>query len=150
MRGQSFMNNMSIKILIIDDSLMMRTLLNNIVSTENYCEIVGLGSNGKEGLELVKYQQPDLIFLDIEMPVMNGIEFLKRVRLISKAKVIVVSYIVKDNFVHKQMLESYGATTVISKPSGSLSLNLDEERGKEIINIIRSLYPNQGGLHDKN
>lgn len=150
MHGQGFMSNMSLKILIIDDSLMMRTLLNNILSTENYCQVIGLVSNGKEGLDLVKKQQPDLIFLDIEMPIMNGIEFLKRVRLISKAKVIVISYMVKDNLVNTQMLESYGAAKVISKPSGSLSLNLDEERGKEIISIIRSFNSKHGVFHDKN
>ncbi len=137
-------NELFLKVLIIDDSLMMRTLLNDIVVTENYCHVVGLATNGKEGLDLVKKQKPDLIFLDIEMPIMNGIEFLKRVRLISKASVIVISYFAKDNHVNKQMLESYGATKVISKPSGSLSLNLTEERGAEIINLIRTFNINKG------
>jgi len=128
-----------IKILIIDDSLMMRTILNDIVQSDKTFKVIGLAENGREGLDICKILKPDIILLDIEMPIMNGIEFLKRIKLISKAKVIVVSYMIKDNFVKANMLETLGAKKVISKPSGSLSLNLEEEVGSEILNTIRQL-----------
>jgi two-component system chemotaxis response regulator CheB len=127
------------KVLIIDDSLMMRTIMNDIVQKEEKCIVIGLAENGKIGLEIAKDKKPDIILLDIEMPIMNGIEFLKRIKLISKAKVIVVSYMIKDNLVKTTMLETLGAAKVISKPSGSLSLNLEEENGSEILTTIRSL-----------
>ena len=133
------MNNASTKVLIVDDSLMMRTILNDIVLKEGSCNVVGLAENGKIGLDIVKTKKPDIVLLDIEMTIMNGVEFLKRIRLISKAKVIVVSYMIKDNMVKTGMLENLGATKIISKPSGSLSLNLEEERGSDIIKAIRSV-----------
>lgn len=133
------MSDANCKVLIVDDSLMMRTILQDLVEALGSCEVIGTAENGKEALELVKQKRPDLILLDIEMPVMNGIEFLKRMHLVSKAKVIVVSYMTNDSLVKKEMLKNYGANYVINKPSGSLSLNLQEESsGVEIINAIRS------------
>jgi two-component system, chemotaxis family, protein-glutamate methylesterase/glutaminase len=143
------MNKSALNVLIIDDSLMMRTLLKEMVVSEDTASVIGLATNGKEGLDLVKRQEPDLIFLDIEMPVMNGLEFLKRVKLISNAIIVVVTYISHDNDLNKTIIENYGAYKVINKPTGSMSLNFEEEGGNELITILKTTKRNKGILQNE-
>jgi two-component system, chemotaxis family, protein-glutamate methylesterase/glutaminase len=124
------------KVLIVDDSFMMRRILSDIIEMSDTFEVCDMAENGREALILVKKHRPDYILLDIEMPEMNGVEFLKRVPLISQAKVIVVSFITNDVEMQKMMLMKYGAAAVVSKPSGSLSLSMDEDH---IMNALMRL-----------
>ena len=79
------------RILIVDDSFVMRALLRGIVTSDPDLEVAGEATNGLEALQQVKEMAPDLVLLDIEMPHMDGIECLKRLRLMSKVPVIIVS-----------------------------------------------------------
>lgn len=133
------MFNKKLKVLIIDDSLMMRTILKEIVTSDPKMEVVGSACDGKEGLDMVKQHNPDAILLDLEMPVMNGIEFLKRVRLISLARIIVVSYTARNEETKEKIMHEHDVYKVVGKPSGSVSLNLEEERGSEILTALRRL-----------
>ena len=67
------------KILIVEDENMLREVYTTLFSMENY-EVMS-APNGKEGLKLLKKFKPDLIVLDLLMPVMNGIEFLEKAQL---------------------------------------------------------------------
>ena len=69
-----------ISVLIIDDSALMRNLISRIISEVEGLTVVGKAMNGAFGLEKIPQCQPDVIVLDIEMPVMTGIEFLKERR----------------------------------------------------------------------
>jgi two-component system LytT family response regulator len=66
--------------LIIDDEELARQRLIRLLAPYTFIEIVAQASNGKEGLEMVELHKPDLIFLDIEMPVMNGFEMLSKIK----------------------------------------------------------------------
>jgi len=79
------------RILVIDDSFIMRTIIKDIVDSDPDLEVVGFAENGKVGLERVRELKPDAVLLDLEMPEMNGIDMLKRLALVGKTKVIVVS-----------------------------------------------------------
>ncbi len=68
--------NNKIRVVIIDDYDMTRMLLRIILNSENY-DVVGEASDGKEGLDLCLKLKPDLILLDVIMPVMNGLEALE-------------------------------------------------------------------------
>lgn len=72
------MNN--ITCIIIDDEELARLRLIRLLSPFTFIEIIGQASNGLEGLKLIEQHQPDLIFLDIEMPVMNGFEMLSKIK----------------------------------------------------------------------
>ena len=69
-----------VKVLIVDDSVFMRTVIRDMLQKDPSIEIVGTASNGLEALEKIKTLQPDLITLDIEMPRMNGLEVLRELR----------------------------------------------------------------------
>ena len=69
-----------IKVLIVDDSVFMRTVIRDMLSKESSIEIVGTATNGLEALEEIQDLSPDLVTLDIEMPRMNGIEVLKELQ----------------------------------------------------------------------
>jgi two-component system chemotaxis response regulator CheB len=119
-------------ILIVDDSFVMRALLRGIVSADPDLNVVGEATNGLEALQNIKELNPDLVLLDIEMPHMDGIECLKRLRLLSRVPVIIVSSVA-------QALEArkLGAAEVIAKPSGAMSLDLNAKKGHEIVSAAR-------------
>ncbi|HQE66304.1 MAG TPA: response regulator, partial [Bacillota bacterium] len=65
-----------IRVLIIDDSAFMRVVISDMIKSDADIEVAGTARNGKEGLEKAILLKPDIITLDIEMPVMNGLETL--------------------------------------------------------------------------
>lgn len=68
------------KVLIVDDSVLMRTVIRDMLQKDHSIEIVGTASNGIEALEKISALKPDLITLDIEMPKMNGLEVLRELK----------------------------------------------------------------------
>ena len=106
------------KILIVDDSRAARRILKDILERHGHT-IVGEAVNGKEGYELYQSTNPDIVTMDITMPVMDGIDSLKLImRLNPEAKVIMVTAAGQK----QKMLEALkdGASEYIAKP-------LDEE-----------------------
>jgi two-component system, chemotaxis family, protein-glutamate methylesterase/glutaminase len=79
------------KVLIVDDSSVMRLTIRNLIAKDQNLVIVGAAGNGKEALDQLDKLQPDLILLDIEMPEMDGLEFLRHARLKTRAKVVILS-----------------------------------------------------------
>lgn len=71
-----------IKIVIADDQLLTREGLRTILDLEDDMEVVGAAKNGEEACEMVEALQPDLVLLDVQMPIMNGISALKRIKQI--------------------------------------------------------------------
>ena len=81
------------KVLVVEDDSSVRTFLNRVMVKYFSAEVIE-AENGKIGLEKLESEEIDFVFLDIAMPVMNGHEFLKEIRKISKFKdlpVIIVS-----------------------------------------------------------
>ncbi|MBB5323559.1 two-component system chemotaxis response regulator CheY [Anoxybacillus tepidamans] len=102
------------KILIVDDAKFIRMTLSNILRKVNH-EIVGEGENGKEAVELYRTLKPDIVMLDITMPVMNGIEAVKAIKQIDpKAKIIMCSAMGQQKMV-VEAIEA-GAIDFIVKP----------------------------------
>ena len=126
------------KVLIVEDSIMMRALISRILSTEPDINVVGEASCGEDALEIMEEVNPDVILLDIELPGMDGIEFLKRIRLISTAKVIVVSSVARPGSPQSEMITELGAYNIISKPTGALSFDFEKNKSSELICSIRN------------
>lgn len=73
------MTHRSPKVLIVDDNYLMRTLLRGILRSES-CQVVGEAKNGTIALDLVERTFPDVVFLDVMMPEMDGIEVLQYIK----------------------------------------------------------------------
>jgi len=125
------------RILIVDDSFVMRALLRGIVTSDPDLEVAGEATNGLEALQQIKEMAPDLVLLDIEMPHMDGIECLKRLRLLSKVPVIIVSSVAQAGSPQAVEARKFGAAEVIAKPSGAMSLDLNAKKGHEIVTASR-------------
>lgn len=125
------------RILIVDDSFVMRALLRGIVTSDPDLEVAGEATNGLEALQQIKEIAPDLVLLDIEMPHMDGIECLKRLRLLSKVPVIIVSSVAQAGSPQAVEARKFGAAEVIAKPSGAMSLDLNAKKGHEIVTASR-------------
>lgn len=127
------------RIMVVDDASMMRIIIKNILTGDPNFYIAGFAENGKVALEKLPEVQPDLILLDIEMPEMDGLEFLRHARLKSKAKIVILSSVAATGSPKAIQARSLGADAVISKPSGAISFDLEEKRGSEIMQVIYKL-----------
>lgn len=128
---------MTKKILVVDDSFVMRTLIKDIISSDPELEVVGEAVNGADALEKTKLLAPDVMLLDIEMPGMDGIECMKRLKLLSPCKVVIISSVTQVGSPQALEARKLGAIDVISKPSGALSLDLKAKKGSDIVTITR-------------
>lgn len=131
------MSDKPFSVLIVDDSFLMRRILSNILELDNDFQVAGEASDGIDALEKLTDLNPDIILLDIEMPRMGGIEFLRLSKILTDAKVIIVSSVANvDSPQAKEALE-LGVVDIIHKPSGVLSLDMEEERSNELLQVIR-------------
>lgn len=116
---------MGIKVLTIEDSKLIQLIINNTIKDMDGIELVGTAENGKVGLEKIKELKPDIITLDLMMPVMDGLEMLKRLREFSDIPVIILSAS-SDIRTTIEALEN-GAQDFLTKPE-SITRNRKEFR----------------------
>ncbi len=129
------------RVLIVDDAAMMRMVIRNLLGNDKRYHVVGACANGAEALEQLKTLAPDIILVDIEMPVMDGLTFLRNARLKTRAKIVVLSSIAGTGSPKAHEARSLGADAVIQKPSGSVSLDLVDKSGREILDTLQRLAP---------
>ena len=127
-----------ISVAICDDSALMRNLVSRIISENPNFKIVCKAVNGKMLLDMLPSCKPDVIILDIEMPVMTGVEFLKnrKAQKIDIPVIILSSIATQGAAVTIQCLE-LGASDFITKPGGSASPEVVNV-GDELIEKIAS------------
>lgn len=115
----------AISVLIVDDSALMRSLIGRIVEASPALTVADKAMNGRFALEKLARANPDIIVLDIEMPEMNGIEFLReRKRLGIDIPVVVLSSVAKEGARITMECLELGASDFVTKPSGSESADL--------------------------
>ena len=126
-----------ISVMICDDSALMRNLIGRIVDEADGLVLAGKAMNGKFLLDKIPRIKPDIILLDLEMPEMNGIEFLKeRKRLNIDIPVVILSSIaVRGARVTMDAL-SLGASDFILKPSGSISEDIHVVRDRIVATLL--------------
>lgn len=103
------------KVLIVDDDFPVRMFLKRIINWNDYsCEIIGEAIDGEEGLEKIKQLNPDIILLDISMPIMDGVDLIKKVNDLNySCKIIVLSC--HDDFEYVKDALKLGAIEYILK-----------------------------------
>lgn len=105
-----------IRVLIVDDSVSVRNLLDNYLSRATNIEVIGKASNPYEAAEIMKKQIPDVITLDIEMPRMDGLTFLKKIMSQHPIPVIIVSSLTSKGADATIKAMEYGAVEILQKP----------------------------------
>ena len=130
-----------IRILVVDDSVVIRKLLSDTLSGDRSLEVVGAASDGHIALAKIPLLKPDLITLDVEMPVMNGLETLAAVRkLYPKLPVIMFSTLTEHGAAATLDALSLGASDYATKPSNTGSPAVAIERIRiELIPKIKAL-----------
>lgn len=139
------MDSSDVRVLIVDDSALMRNLISKIIEQTPGLVIAGKAMNGEFALEHIPGCRPDVIVLDIEMPVMNGLEFLmeKKRRGIDIPVIMLSSLTTEGAAVTMQCLE-LGASDFLTKPGGSGLSDLSSTA-----NHLAELLISYGGTYAK-
>jgi two-component system chemotaxis response regulator CheB len=130
-----------IRILVVDDSVVIRKLLSDTLSGDPALEVVGAASDGRIAMAKIALLKPDLVTLDVEMPVMNGLETLAALRkLYPKLPVIMFSTLTERGAAATLDALSLGASDYATKPSNTGSPAVAIERIRtELIPKIKAL-----------
>jgi DNA-binding NarL/FixJ family response regulator len=117
-----------IRVLIVDDQPLVRSGLRMIVSTREEFAVVGEATQGLEAVEMVKQLAPDVVIIDIQMPVLDGVEATRRITALpNPPKVLVLTTFERDDYLHEALRA--GA-------SGFLLKNSPPERLLDALSIV--------------
>lgn len=130
-----------IRVLIVDDSAVMRSLLRSVLLSDPGLEVAGTAADGASALEVLRLERPDLIVLDVEMPVMDGLVTLRELRARNHTMPVIMcsSLTQRGARVTIEALAS-GASDYVAKPSGQAGReSAIRALAQELIPRIRAL-----------
>ncbi|WP_156289083.1 protein-glutamate methylesterase/protein-glutamine glutaminase [Oceanobacillus salinisoli] len=143
-----------IRVIVIDDSAFMRKVISDILGSDERINVISTARNGLEGLKKIQQSLPDVVTMDVHMPIMDGIKALENLMQLNPLPVVMLSGDTKEG--ESKALEAIrkGAVDFITKPSGPISLDIEsirEEIIKKVINAssinmnhknnINNIYP---------
>ncbi len=111
-----------IRVLIVDDSLLVRSLIRSIIEMDHEIEVAGEASNGLEAVEKARSLHPDIITMDIEMPIMDGLQAIEQIMATSAVPILVVTS--RGDAETAYAAISHGALDLMLKPE----LNIETAR----------------------
>jgi NarL family two-component system response regulator LiaR len=121
------------RVLLVDDHLMVREGLKVLLSTAPDLEVVGEAANGAEAAELVRLLQPDVVLMDIVMPVMNGAEATARIKEAFPA----VQVVALTSFAEGELVEQ-------TLQAGAISFLLKDSRPEALVQAVRDAHNGRG------
>jgi CheY-like chemotaxis protein len=124
-------------ILVVDDSPLMRRLISEVVDADPDLRVVDVAENGRVALQKVRQHRPDCVLLDVEMPELSGLDTMRRLRLRSPAKIVILSHLGVEGSQVRAQAFRLGAAAVIDKPTASVSPDLRTSRGAIIQQTLR-------------
>jgi two-component system, chemotaxis family, protein-glutamate methylesterase/glutaminase len=135
-----------IRVLVVDDSVVIRKLVSDILTEDPDLEVVGTAVNGRAGLQKIALLDPDIVTMDIEMPELNGIETVRQLRESgNRVPIIMFSTLTERGAVATLDALAAGASDYVPKPAnvGSVSRSMEQVRDA-LIPRIKSLVPRPG------
>ena len=117
---------MKIKVLIVDDSALIRSVMNEIVSNQPDMEVVGVAPDPIVARELIKQTNPDVLTLDVEMPRMDGLDFLEKLMRLRPMPVVMVSSLTERGSEITLRALELGAVDFVTKPKLSIQSGMRE------------------------
>ena len=118
---------MSIRVLIVDDSALMRRLIGDILRSDPAIEVVGTASDGVQGVAMTERLKPDVVTMDVQMPAGGGLTALAEIMRRCPTKVVMVSTLTTKGAAATLEALELGAFDFVAKPSGTI-LSLDAIR----------------------
>lgn len=129
-----------IHVMLVDDSAIVRGFIGRILESDPDIRIVASVSNGEQGVSSAERHHPDIVILDVEMPVMDGITALPKILAASPGvRVIMCSTLTVRNGEMTMKALSLGATECIAKPSNSVSIHAADDFKGEIVRVVKAL-----------
>ncbi|TCT26752.1 two-component system chemotaxis response regulator CheB [Melghiribacillus thermohalophilus] len=125
-----------IKVLVVDDSAFMRKMISDILNSDPFIEVIGTARNGKDGIDKMEKLSPDVITLDIEMPIMDGLTALKNIMDRNPLPVVMLSSLTQEGAETTLKALQFGAVDFIQKPSGPISLDIEKIK-ESIVRKVR-------------
>lgn len=129
-----------IRVLIVDDSAFLRRQLPRLLEMDSEIKVIGAAANGAEAVQLVKALRPDVVTMDVVMPVMDGLTALKHIMRDSPVPVVMVSSLTREGATETLEALSLGAVDFTTKPSSALEI---EHKLDELVEKIKHAYANK-------
>jgi two-component system, chemotaxis family, protein-glutamate methylesterase/glutaminase len=130
----------SIKVLVIDDSALMRQTLSEIINSDSHLEVVGTAADPFFAAQKIKSCIPDVITLDIEMPRMDGLTFLKRLMEQYPIPVVIISSLSQEGSHLALRALELGAVEIVAKSEIKNTKSSLEESSIRIVDAIKAAY----------
>ena len=128
--------NSKIKVLVVDDSAVMRQVLTQILTSSPLLDVVGVAKDGREALEKTRDLHPDVITLDIEMPIMSGMEALPGLVGIYQKPVVMVSSLTQEGAEPTFQALELGAVDFVPKPAQNTIAGLKDVTEEIIAKVV--------------
>ncbi|TBR17613.1 response regulator, partial [bacterium] len=125
-----------IKVLVVDDSFLMRKIISDAINADPLLEVIDKAKNGKEALEKILDLKPDIVTMDVNLPIMDGISVLEEVMKKQPTRIIMVSAYTREGTNATIKALEAGAVDFIAKPSGEISLDIYKLKD-EIVSKIK-------------
>lgn len=132
------------KVLVVDDSALIRKILPKMLNSSPSLEVVAVAKDAVDAREKIKKYQPDVITLDIEMPGMDGIEFLKKIMQLRPLPVVMVSSLTQQGADITLQALSIGAVDFVAKPLADIATGLENYAQEIIEKVERAANVNVG------
>ena len=127
-----------IKVLLVDDHTVLRDGLRFLLEAEGDIQVIGTAANGREAVEQAIRDCPDVVMMDISMPVMNGIEATKQICAVcEKTKVVILSMYHTNDYIQRAL------------DAGAAGYLLKDSAGTDLIAAIRALHAGKSYFNQK-
>jgi two-component system, chemotaxis family, protein-glutamate methylesterase/glutaminase len=131
-----------VRVLIVDDSHVIRDVLTEILNSSPEIEVVGTAEDPYAARELIKRLNPDVLTLDIEMPRMDGITFLRNLMRLRPMPVVMISALTESNAEVTLTALELGAVDFIAKPSGDTEEGMNDYAEEIIAKVMTASKAN--------
>ena len=126
----------AIRILLVEDHAVVREGIRDLLRQQSDMEVIGEAADGAEGVRMARQLKPDLILMDISLPILNGIEATRQIKAaVPSVSILVLTAYDNEEFIFAILQE------------GAAGYLLKNVRGQELLHAIRSVYQGESVLH---